>query len=140
MEKLGQEEIRVSEKPWPSQRTLTLPSRKMYILLHFIIEGPRKIVLSQSEAESMLMTALRQTYGAVGSAFDFLIINFDKTKNTMILRCDKKNSLQIQTASTLLTEHQNRMCRIEILLSSPFLVSLANNSREFVQNLPQFSQ
>eukprot|EP00271_Cylindrocystis_brebissonii_P020794 TRINITY_DN7065_c0_g2_i1.p1 TRINITY_DN7065_c0_g2~~TRINITY_DN7065_c0_g2_i1.p1 ORF type:complete len:146 (+),score=0.59 TRINITY_DN7065_c0_g2_i1:77-514(+) len=130
-----------SEPPavlFPRQKTITLPCDYQYLRLRIEIAETGKTLFGPEAVTELLQQALERTYGRLGgNSLPFTLLQFERQTGMAILRCSARHAMQIRSSLALVNEHNGLPCRVEVLLFSPFLLSIARDSREkFWATLP----
>ncbi|RMX40771.1 hypothetical protein pdam_00021851 [Pocillopora damicornis] len=81
--------------------------------------------------KSILIQALDSLHGKVGSAIGVDIIKFEASSMEAILRVKESGLVKLWSALTLLSYYKDRRCAIYVIQVSPYLLSLAADSRQW---------
>ncbi|KAJ3162908.1 Ribonuclease P protein subunit p14 [Geranomyces variabilis] len=85
--------------------------------------------LSELHFRSAINHALRETFGLIGASHHVDLLNFDAATQEGLVRTPYASYPTLRAALTLMREYQNNELRADVLDSSPFLFSIAHNSR-----------
>ncbi|KAJ3169696.1 Ribonuclease P protein subunit p14 [Geranomyces variabilis] len=85
--------------------------------------------LNELHFRSAINHALRETFGLIGASHHVDLLKFDAARQEGLVRTPYASCPTLRAALTLMREYQNNELRADVLDSSPFLFSIAHNSR-----------
>ncbi|XP_058959662.1 ribonuclease P protein subunit p14-like [Pocillopora verrucosa] len=115
---------------------LTLPQKAQFFYLKLKIDISKEVDETPVEIDivtfkSILIQALDSLHGKVGSAIGVDIIKFEASSMEAILRVKESGLVKLWSALTLLSYYKDRRCAIYVIQVSPYLLSLAADSRQW---------
>ncbi|ORX61067.1 hypothetical protein BCR36DRAFT_401319 [Piromyces finnis] len=114
----------------PKYSTITISNNEFhYVKVNLEFESPRK--LSEGFFKKAITTALYEAFGNVGSGLAIDILEFDFENQISLLRIPNDYISVFGSALTLFHSFEKNPCRFNIISTSPFLISLAHNSRSW---------
>ncbi|KAI8921366.1 hypothetical protein DFJ77DRAFT_449574 [Powellomyces hirtus] len=75
--------------------------------------------------------ALREAFGIVGAGHHVDLLKFDQSGQEGLIRTPYDSGPTLRAALTLLREYQSKELRIDVLDCSPYLFTVAHNSRNW---------
>ncbi|CAL5223325.1 g5821 [Coccomyxa viridis] len=118
------------------QRTCTSSCADVYLRLHLFFEDIPALELSHSTLRQHLQQGLTQAFGKIGGAIPFEVLSLQQGSAIAFLKADKRDLTKLRAACTLITSCEGQACHFQVEAVSPFLASLAKDSRAFAAQLP----
>ncbi|XP_062508625.1 ribonuclease P protein subunit p14-like [Corticium candelabrum] len=84
---------------------------------------------------TMIMQAMTTLHGQVGGSIQVDVLQHQTESGSSILRVAADSVVKLWSSMTLLGEYDGHRLRILVKQSSPFLMSLAVDSRQFVVDM-----
>lgn len=122
------------EAPSAGNRTRTLACPYVYAKLSASFVGAAPGA-TEALFRGMINAALRELFGAIGGAVPLDVLQLSEAEGVGIVRVAAPDFGRLQAALTCMTEYDGHECRLQLLASSPFLSSLAADSRRFALDL-----
>ncbi|XP_043934731.1 ribonuclease P protein subunit p14 [Protopterus annectens] len=101
-----------------------------YLKIHLDCE--EEVRLNDAHFKQLIISALKDLHGEVGASLPFDVLKFDEKSLSAILRVYSSGLVKLWSALTLLGSYHGKRCAFRVEQVSPFLLSLAGNSRELV--------
>ncbi|CAL8462872.1 g2406 [Coccomyxa elongata] len=117
------------------QQTITLGCKTYYLRIFTCFEGA-EIKLSSTLVRSAIQQSLREVFGVIGGAINFDVLEVKEETKQAFLKVDRRDLQTLRVAITLLTSYDGTTCHFQVEATSPFLASLAKDSRAFTSQLP----
>ncbi|XP_046847136.1 ribonuclease P protein subunit p14-like [Xenia sp. Carnegie-2017] len=120
-----------------SKKILTAPQKCEHCYLKCILEEEvngliNTIILEPVQLKSFIVSAVKQLHGSVGSSTVIDILKVDKRNGEIILRVKSSNLVKLWSSLTLINKYNDNACRFNVQQVSPYLMSLARDSRTWV--------
>ncbi|KAI9104678.1 hypothetical protein DFS34DRAFT_645377 [Phlyctochytrium arcticum] len=113
----------------PPQKTVLKNSPYHYFTLTFGKPPTRQFTLPQFR--QAIHAALKDLFGIVGSSHTVDILKFVESKQWALIRTGYESLPALRMALTLMTSYNDLPCAFEVMASSPYLFSLAVDSRDW---------
>ncbi|BDA48134.1 probable ribonuclease P protein subunit p14 [Coccomyxa sp. Obi] len=127
--------VRGGPEVFPHQQTVTLGCKTYFLRLSTCFEGAQ-VSLNPDFVRTAIQQSLRQVFGVIGGAINFDVLEVKEETNQAFLKVDRRDLQTLRVAITLLTSYDGTMCHFQVEATSPFLASLAKDSRAFTSQLP----
>lgn len=101
-----------------------------YLKIHLDFEEAAR--LNDAHFKQLIISALKALHGEVGASLPFDVLKFDETSLSATLRVYSCGLVKLWSALTLFGSYYGKKCAFRVEQVSPFLLSLAGNSRELV--------
>ncbi|KAM9324167.1 ribonuclease P protein subunit p14 [Gastrophryne carolinensis] len=125
----------MKERPKPAEpisyERIVLKNASEYHYLKIqLVFLQKEVKLSAAQYKLLIVNALKELHGEVGSSFPLDLLKYDENTLSAILRVASSGFVKLWTSLTLLGQYQNQECSVRVIQTSPFLLALAGNSRE----------
>ncbi len=118
---------------FPCNRTRTLSCSSMYAKVEASF-SETSADITESLYRDVVTASMRALYGAIGGAIPFEILRVWPS-GVGIIKLSAQDFSKFYGALTCMTDYDGHECRLRLQASSPFLSSLAVDSRQFALNL-----
>ena len=101
---------------------------RVFLKTHLVFEDSSSHV-TDIAFKLMIIGAVERLHGQATAAFPIDVVTHEVDSGISILRVPASALVKIWSALTLLGEHDGNRCTLLVKQISPFLISLADNSR-----------
>ena len=113
---------------------VTAKQKSEYYYLKCVLEKEEDgnikcIILEDMKLKILIVNALQQLHGLVGAAIKVDVLKCDQKNGEIILRVNACNLVKLWSSLTILNNYNGTHCRCNIKQVSPYLMSLAADSR-----------
>jgi RNase P/RNase MRP subunit POP5 len=100
-----------------------------------LVLGASSIKATQDVFQEVLDAALTGLYGIIGGALVWELIDFQKDKQTAIVRCYQADQQRICAAAAFMTQFKGLPCRLQVLQTSPALLQQSSMDQDGAKDL-----
>ncbi|CAK0784868.1 hypothetical protein CVIRNUC_008073 [Coccomyxa viridis] len=118
------------------QKTTTIACSKLFWRLRVKFEQKGLVEVDRELVRACLQQSLTQVFGKIGGAVPFEILSVQQESGVILLKTDKGDLAKVRAACTLISSCEGQACYFQVEAVSPFLASLAQDSRAFAAELP----
>ncbi|KAK9839805.1 hypothetical protein WJX81_003043 [Elliptochloris bilobata] len=118
-----------------NEQTCTLSCPIIYFRVALRQDGTARKA-SPALMRRVLQAGLQQLFGTIGGALPFEVVGMLPGAGRAVVRADRGDCQKLWAAASLLTQYDGRPCTLTVEAASPFLASLAVDSRAFTAALP----
>lgn len=73
---------------------------------------------------------MRQVFGEIGGCSDIVILNFNASEHSAVVRCLKNFGWKLRAALTLISNYQSYRCKIDVNKTTPEELGLSKTDCE----------